>query len=437
FTVNPMLAVSNFAFTTGEVGSAYNLTINTTNGIPPLTACMFTPALPAGLVVNPVGATCVVSGTPTVAFGPTNLTLTATDSGDAASTPGMNTNSASLTVNAQLSIPAFVLGNGEVGAVYNQAIPTTGGILPLTACTFAPPLPAGLAVNVVGTTCVVSGTPTAAFAPASMKLSATDTGSADSAPFTGMTTSTNMFQVFSALALANTLGNGEVNAAYSSANAGATEPAISEGNTGATSYACAFMGAAPAGLNVAWNGVLGAAAGCTVSGTPTAVFGPATVSIMVTETPAPSASSAAGVVTVVSNSIQIFSILNIAVTLGNGEINAPYSSTNLGATEPAISGGNPAATSYACALTGAPPIGLAAAWNNVTGANAGCTVSGTPTALFGPAPVTVQVTESPAPSTYSAAGTTSGNSNAIQIYSALSLTATLGNGEVTAAYSST
>src|SRR5208282_6503492 len=139
FTVNPMLAVSNFAFTTGEVGSAYNLTINTTNGIPPLTACMFTPALPAGLVVNPVGATCVVSGTPTVAFGPTNLTLTATDSGDAASTPGMNTNSASLTVNAQLSIPAFVLGNGEVGAVYNQAIPTTGGILPLTACTFAPP----------------------------------------------------------------------------------------------------------------------------------------------------------------------------------------------------------------------------------------------------------------------------------------------------------
>jgi sugar lactone lactonase YvrE len=476
FTVAAKLTIPPFTLGNGEVGVPYSQAIpplvpvptGFSGGILPVTNCSFSPPLPAGLVVAPfvsgahggMADSCQVTGTPTAPFGPSTMTLSATDSGskdavlNVVSAPftAMTASTNMFQVFAPLALPTVTLGNGEVNALYSSANPgttpltITGGNSPFT-CTFNPANPvAGLTVawnNQTGAAaaCVVAGTPTAAFS-GTVTVQVMDTAASTSTSAATVTTTSNSFQIFSQVAVAATLGNGEVNALYNSTNVGATEPAITggPGSPTITSYTCAFVPAAPpiAGLNIAWNGLTGAAAGCTVSGTPTATFGPGTIQMQVTENQPPSAYSAAGVSTAAtSNSFQIFPALAIAVTLGNGEINALYNSTNLGATEPKISGGNPAATSYTCAFTGPFPTGLTATWNGSTGVNAGCTVAGTPTALFGPATVMIQATEGQAPSSYSAAGVATGTSNSIQIYSALSLTATLGNGEVNALYNST
>src|SRR5262249_12385160 len=151
--------------------------------------------------------------------------------------------------------------------------------------------------------------------------------SASSVAGTNTTTSSGTIQIFAQIAIPNpfTLGNGEVNAAYSNT----TPITITPGNPAATSYTCAYTSAIPAGFApAAWNGVTGAAAACRVTGTPTAVFN-STVSIQVTESPAPSADSAAGTFTATSTSFQIFPALAIPnpTTLGNGEVNAVYANT--------------------------------------------------------------------------------------------------------------
>ncbi|HUK54891.1 MAG TPA: hypothetical protein VL099_16510, partial [Candidatus Binatia bacterium] len=567
-TINPHLALSApLVLGTGEQNVPYMQTISTTGGIAPLTVCSFAPALPAGLTTMISGSNCTIMGTPTVAFAPTLLTLTATDSGSpntagmmgtinpkptsnltilaqtslsaftlgtgqagsmynqlvaftggnapyncsetglppgtglavtvsgmncqlsgmptaqdvaaspmnvmitvtdtppsASSTaPGTSTQSSAFTVLAQLVLNPFTLLAGEAGAMYSQALPFTGGNAPFTCTGAGFPVGTGLAVTTVANTCVVSGTPTAQDATASpqtIMVTVKDTAPSGSSQ-QGSSTQSSSLTIYTALTITVTLGNGEVNSAYSSdpaVNPGAVEPAISGGNPAATTYTCTFVPVPPApspisGLNVTWNGKpAGAGPGCTVSGTPTAAFGfpaAATIQLQVTEGQAPSTSSQAGVsVPATSNAITIFPALNLALTLGSGEVNAAYATTNPGATEPSISGGMTSigTTTYTCAFVGAFPPGLSSAvpplspvWNGMTGANAGCTVQGTPTAPFGfpvAATTQVKVTESPAPSNYSAAGTFTATSNPISIFPALSLAATLGNGEVMAAYSS-
>ena len=534
-TIVPALQVSAFTLGVGEVGSAFNLVIQTTagTGIPPLTNCSFNPGLPAGLTVAAMGATCVVSGTPTAAFPATSLTLTATDSGSTSTAPVSAQGSDTLTILARVALAPFVLGNGEVNAAYTQAIAIQNGNAPFT-CSLDPttPLPAGLAVSTVGATCVVSGTPTAVataapvkinvadtppspnsgggtasgmsnltilpqvtlaaftlgngevnaayshlgipisngnppyvsctfasaapagltvainagktacdvtgtptavFAPATVSITVTDTPpSASSVAGTNTTISSANIQIFPQIAIPNpfTLGNGEVNAAYSNT----TPITITPGNPAATTYTCAYTTAAPAGFApAAWNGSLGAAAACRVTGTPTATF-LGTVSIQVTESPAPSADSAAGTFTATSTNFQILPALAIPnpFTLGNGEVNAAYANTN----PISITGGNPATAGYTCVYAGASPAGLNTTWNGTTGGGAACTVSGTPTAVFGPGTVSIQVTETTPPSADSAAGVFTGTSTTFQIFPAIQLPANfpLGNGEVNAFY---
>jgi len=413
-TIFAHVAVPAFVFPAGEVGAAYNLTIPTTGGILPLTACNI-PGLPGALAVAANGANCVVSGTPAGAFASTVLTLTATDSGSASTMAASAMNSAALTVSARLAVPGFVLGTGEVGAAYNQSIPTTGGILPLTLCSI-PGLPAGLTVTVSSPNCLVSGTPTAAFGPTVLTLTVTDSGSAASPAVSAMNSSSLTILARVTLA-AFTLGNGEVNAAYSHLGI-----AISNGNPPYVS--CAFASPAPAGLTVALNAGKTA---CDVTGAPTAVFGPATVAISVTDTP-PSASSVAGMNTTTSTgTIQILARVTLAAfTLGNGEVNAAYAHLGI-----AISNGNP--PYVACAFVGSSPAGLAVALN---AAKTACDVTGTPTAIFAAATVTIMVTDT-APSADSAAGTnTTTSTGTIQIFAQVTLAAfTLLTGEVNAAYS--
>jgi hypothetical protein len=454
-TIVATLNVNAFAFGTGEVGAAYNLTITTTGGILPLANCSFSPALPNGLTVAPMGATCVVSGTPTVTFAATTLQLTATDSGSSSTAPVSARNSASLTVNARLAVPAFALGNAEVNTAYTpgQVIPTAGGILPIQSCLLGgvtnfnglmiAPFASGANGPGVADSCQITGTPTAAYGPTAVSVSATDSGdmTTGSPAVTATTTSSNNFQIFSALAVAVTLGNGEVGAVYSTGNAGATAPAISGGQTGVAgvTYTCMFVvaGTPTATLDGLTAGSSGTT--CTVAGTPTGTFGPATVTLQVLENQAPSASSAKGMVTGVSGLITVFPALAATVPLGNGEVNAAY--TNVGvAPGSTITPGNPAATSYTCTPTGAVAASLAVAWNGSV-ATPGCTVTGAgggglAAATFGPATPTIQVTESPAPSLYSAAGTVMATSNSIQIFPQVTLAAfALGAGEVNAAYS--
>lgn len=140
----------------GKIGK-FNTTMNiapsslSANGAP-IINCVTTPALPAGLTINI--NTCVISGTPTSTMGPTNYTVTATNSfGDS--------NPADITLEVKAGAPLISYAAGSQGSVglpmsITPTLNPNGS--PITSCTINPALPAGLSIN--NTTCVISGTPT-------------------------------------------------------------------------------------------------------------------------------------------------------------------------------------------------------------------------------------------------------------------------------------
>lgn len=111
------------------------------------------PALPAGLVLN--AATGVISGTPTVAAGAANYTVTGTNAA------GSTTATVNITVNASLQAPSNLSYTTPVTYTTGTAItantPTVTGVV--TTWQISPALPAGLSFNQA--TGVISGTPTA------------------------------------------------------------------------------------------------------------------------------------------------------------------------------------------------------------------------------------------------------------------------------------
>ena len=411
-TVQPPFTFVNFVPGSGEVGHPFSQTFQVMGGVGALSACSLSPAVP-GLSTSFTATSCTISGTPTATFGPANITLTGKDTGNPSTPQSTTMNTAMLTVVPALMVDAFVLGTGEVGSAYNQVLTTTAGtgLAPLTNCSFNPALPAGLTATANGTTCVVSGTPTAAFPATNVTLTATDSGSTSTAPVSAQGNSS--LTVLQRVSLAPfTLGNGEVNAAYSQSIA------IQNGNA---PFTCSLdpSTALPAGLAVTTNGT-----NCVVSGTPTAAVAAAPVKINVVDTP-PSGSSGGGMASGMSNLTILAQVTLAAFTLGNGEVNASY--VHLG-----IPISNGSAPYVSCAFVGAAPAGLTVAIN---AGKTGCDVTGTPTATFGPATVTIAVTDTP-PSASSAAGANQTTStSALQIFAQVTLAAfALGNGEVGAAY---
>ena len=129
---------------------------------------MVSPALPAGLSLNPT--TGVISGTPTALTAAANYTITATNSGGSISA------TLNLTVNAAAPTGLTYSQNplvGINGTAITADMPTSSGGA-VVSYSIAPALPAGLSFD--ATTGVISGTPTAIQASAPYTVTATNTG---------------------------------------------------------------------------------------------------------------------------------------------------------------------------------------------------------------------------------------------------------------------
>jgi hypothetical protein len=353
----------------GTVGVAYSTSLAAAGGVTPYTWSVIAGSLPAGLLISPT--TGVISGIPTT-MGTTNFTVQVKDSLGATASAAV-----SITIDSPLAITNS-LPNGTVGLAYSASISATGGTTPYTCSMTAGTLPAGLSMS----GCTVSGTPTTA-GSATVTVKVTDSSS----PTQNVSANETIVIAPIALALTNTLPNGQVGVAYS-ANITASG--------GTTPYTCLITGALPAGLSLT---------ACTVSGTPT-VAGSATVTVKVTD-----AGSPAQNVSQLETIVIAPAALALTNALPNGQVGVAYNA-NITA-----SGGT---TPYTCSITGTLPAGLSLT---------GCTVSGTPTAS-GSSTVLVKVTDSGSP-----AQNASQNEIIVIAPAALTLTNTLPNGTVGVAYS--
>ena len=130
--------------------AGYNQTLNASGGTGLTTFSTSAGALPSGLTLTTAG---VLSGKPTSA-GTFTFTVTATDSGGAS-----GSQSYTVTMNPALAITTTALPGGEATLAYGQTISATGGTGPYTFGSTSGTVPPGLSV---GTTGVLSGTPTTA-----------------------------------------------------------------------------------------------------------------------------------------------------------------------------------------------------------------------------------------------------------------------------------
>jgi hypothetical protein len=364
------LSLTMSALPNGTVGVPYNATIGVGGGTSPYSCSITAGTLPAGLSL---GAGCVVSGTPTTA-GTSTVTVKATDSSNPVET---TTGPETITIApAPLTLTMSTLPNGTVGVPYSATIGVSGGTSPYSCSITSGTLPAGL---ILGSGCVVSGTPTTA------ETSTVTVKVTDSSNPVETTTGPETITIAPApLTLTmSTLPNGTVGVPYS-ATIGV--------NGGTSPYSCSITsGTLPAGLTIS---------GCTVSGTPTTA-GTATVTVKVTDSSSPAnTTSGPETITITSSG----SVLTVG-TLPGGTVGVPYNSTI-----PVTGGTSP----YSCTITsGALPAGLGMS---------GCTVSGTPTTA-GTSTVTVKVTDSSNPNKT----TTATETITIGGVGALSLTGTLPN----------
>ena len=138
-----------------------------------VTSYVVSPALPAGLTLNP--STGVISGTPTVATPTASYTFTATNSGGSTNVMlSITVNDAAPTALAYLINPAIYIQ----GTAITANNPTSSGGVVLSYAV-SPALPPGLTLNT--STGIISGTPTTLTAIANYTITATNTGGSTTA----------------------------------------------------------------------------------------------------------------------------------------------------------------------------------------------------------------------------------------------------------------
>src|SRR5713101_1849804 len=110
-TIQPSLNIAPFnPLPNGTQNKAYSAqNFVTSGGIQPIAMCQSLPALPTGLNITPAVANCAVAGTPTVAAPSPGqaITVTATDTGNAAVPAGMAPTPSNITVNPPLDVTPF------------------------------------------------------------------------------------------------------------------------------------------------------------------------------------------------------------------------------------------------------------------------------------------------------------------------------------------
>ncbi|WP_017858910.1 Ig domain-containing protein, partial [Leptospira kirschneri] len=316
-------AVPVFTFTAGALPGFAPIVPSYTGTI---TNCISDIPLPTGLFLGTTN--CSISGSPTTTQGPTNYTITASNSFGSTNTV--------ITITINIAPPSalnyagspFVFTQGATIAIIH---PTYTGTV--TACNSDIPLPAGL---ILGTTCAISGTPTTIQPATNYNITASNASGSISFP---ITITVNLAPP-SALSYAGT---------PFTFTQGATITTATPSVTG-TVTACNSDIPLPAGLGI--NGTT-----CAISGTPTTTQAATNYTI--------TASNAYG-----STSTTISITVNLAPPSALSYAGTPFTFTQ-GATittaTPSVTG-----TVTACNSDISLPAGLGI--NGTT-----CAISGTPT----------------------------------------------------------
>lgn len=287
---------------------AYNVTLASTGGSPPVTWSLTSGALPAGLSLGSGGA---ITGTPT-ASGTFNFSVTVTDKNGIALSKAF-----ALTVQPPLAVTKTTVADGYVGRPYSDAMTATGGRPPYGWTLSSGTLPAGLTLSAAG---ALSGTP-AATGSSSFVVTVTDANG---------TTATQALTlvVFAPPSITTT--------SFADAYAGQAYSATAAGTGGKTPYTWSVSaGALPAGLTL--NAATGAITGTTTGTTQTFTL---------------TLTDANGVTASQVFTLSVFNMPAITSTspLADGYAGQPYSFTF------AASGGKAPLTWQQTA--GAPPTGL-------------------------------------------------------------------------------
>jgi hypothetical protein len=372
-TVNAALTISTTTLSGGYISVAYSQTLAAAGGKTPYTWSVTTGTLPAGLALSAAG---VISGTPTTA-GSSTFTVQVADANSVKTTKSMT-----IVINPALTITTASLPDGYLGTSYSQTLAATGGKTAYAWTLSSGTLPTGLTL---GTTGVISGTPTAAG-------SGSITAQVKDANGTTATQSLSITIYAVPSVTTASLPAGTVGSAYS-------QTLTASG--GKTPYTWnVSSGTMPAGLTLGSAGV--------ISGTPTTAVSNSSITFNVSDANSKAASKA------LTMTINATPPTITTTSLADGYIGVAYSQTL------AATGGK---TAYTWSVTsGSLPAGLSLATS--TGV-----ISGTPTAT-GSGSITVQVKD--------ANGTTATKSLSITIYAVPSVTtASLPAGAVGTTYSQT
>jgi hypothetical protein len=337
---------------TATVGQPYSGTIGVSGGTAPYSCSITAGSLPAGLTL---GASCVITGTPTTA-GSTTVTVKATDTSNPVKTV---TGPVTVTVSpAPLTLTVANLPNATVGTPYSTVIGVSGGTSPYSCGIVSGTLPAGLAL---GSGCVVSGTPTVA-ETVTLGIKATDSGN----PVETTTGPVGLTVLPATTLTLSPPPTATVGQPYSGTIgvSGGTAP-----------YTCTQSGGSiPAGLTLAAN--------CVVSGTPTKA-GAVSVTIKATDSSSPVATTTGPVTITVLAAVSTLTLSPPP----DATVGVPYTGT-IG-----VSGGT---APYTCTqVSGTMPAGLTL--------GAACTVTGTPTTA-GSSTVSIRATDSTTPTTNTVTG---------------------------------
>lgn len=149
------LTISTATLSYGITTVAYSQTVAATGGVAPYTFSISAGTLPAGLTVN--STTGAITGTPTT-VGSNSFTVKVVDS---QGTPATATQAFTVAIVGKLLITTTNLPAAIVGQAYTGVVNFTGGSAPYTCTVSNGTLPSWATLAVAGSTCTITGTPTA------------------------------------------------------------------------------------------------------------------------------------------------------------------------------------------------------------------------------------------------------------------------------------
>ncbi|HAO99450.1 MAG TPA: hypothetical protein DCQ83_05345 [Fibrobacteres bacterium] len=218
----------------------------------PISTCSVTSGtLPSGFSVD---NGCVVTGTPVATYGPTTVTVTAVNSS--------GSGTATLALSAVVARPIVsynppaVIDTAGVSATHSAI--TSGGPIASCSVTFGT-LPSGYAID---NACKISGTPVVAFGSTSVVVMAVNASGSDTAVLTLSAAVARPTVSFNPSAVVDTVGQAVSHAMVSSG--------------GPINSCQVTSGTLPSGYSIG--------TACSVSGTPSTTFGPATVVVTAVNT---------------------------------------------------------------------------------------------------------------------------------------------------------